>query len=223
MGNNLGNSFFTPSTKQYPAQSMPVWLEVKERKHAGGTVDISGYKDGDIIPAGIAVNLSLMGGTAILLDAFEVQSNVAAADGTSLVLKSISGALYNPSGLTVGKVNETTGIASKAATLGDGVEGTGDDKGKFTFTITAGSLGALSSGDLLYIIKEAGSNKAMVKPTGLSWRQIVVDADGVTPTFGTVAVVTKGQVLADRIPAISEFFKSMLPGITFEYERNAND
>lgn len=222
MGTNFGNSFFTPGTKQFDSQTMPVWIEVKERKLAGGTVDISGYNDGDIIPAGIAVNLPVMGGTATLLDAFEVQANVAAADGTSVVLKSISGAIYDPSGLVVGKVNESTGIASKAIQLGTGVEGTGDDKGKFTFTITAGDLGALSKGDLLYIISAAGSSKPVVKPTGLSWRQIVVDADmNSTPTLGTVAVVTKGQVLADRIPAISDYFKSLLPGITFEYERIA--
>ena len=56
----------------------------------------------------------------------------------------------------------------------------------------------------------------MLKPTGLSWRQIYIDSDNAT--LGTVAVVTKGQVLADRIPEISDYFKSLMPGITFEYE-----
>ena len=195
---------------------MPVWLEVKERKIAGGTVDISGYKKGDIIPAGIPVNLPKMGGTAVLLDAFTVVGAVSTTD-TTLVLKSASGAIKDPSGLVVGKVTESTGVASKAVTLGDGTASTTEGhEGEYSFTITANSLGALSDGDVLYIISAAGSNKAMLKPTGLSWRQIYIDSDNATT--GTVAVVTKGQVLADRIPAISDYFKSLMPGITFEYE-----
>lgn len=213
---NYGNAFFSPESKQYPGSVVPVWLEVKERKIAGGTIDISGYEKGDIIPAGIPVNLPKMGGDATLLDAFTVVGAVSASD-TTVVLKSASGAIKNPSGLVVGKVTEATGIAAKAITLGDGTAVSGEDhEGEYSFTITANALGALSNGDTLYIVGEAGSNKAMLKPTGLSWRQIYIDSDNAT--IGTVAVVTKGQVLADRIPEISDYFKSLMPGITFEYE-----
>ena len=58
----------------------------------------------------------------------------------------------------------------------------------------------------------------MLRPTGLSWHEVVVDEGVGTATYGTVAVVTKGQILADRAPQISAYFKSLLPGITFEYE-----
>lgn len=213
---NYGNAFFSPESKQYPGSVVPVWLEVKERKIAGGTIDISGYSKGDIIPAGIPVNLPKMGGSATLLDAFTVVGAVSATD-TTLVLKSASGVLKDPSGLVVGKVTETTGIAAKAVELGDGTaSSSAGHEGEYSFTIVANSLGVLSDGDTLYLISAAGSNKAVLKPTGLSWRQIYIDSDNAT--VGTVAVVTKGQVLADRIPAISDYFKSMMPGITFEYE-----
>lgn len=213
---NYGNAFFSPESKQYPGSVVPVWLEVKERKIAGGTIDISGYKKGTIIPAGIPVNLPKMGGTATLLDAFVVVGAVGSTD-TTVVLKSASGVIKDPSGLVVGKVTETTGIAAKAVKLDTGTESTTEGhEGEFSFTITANALGSLSDGDLVYLISAAGSNKAVLKPTGLSWRQIYIDSDNAT--LGTVAVVTKGQVLADRIPAISDYFKSLMPGITFEYE-----
>lgn len=212
---NYGNAFFSPESKNYASKVVPVWLDVKERKIGGGTLDISDYKKGDIIPAGAPIYLPKMGGTAVLLDAYQVIGAVT-AEGTSLVLKSVTGVIPDPSGLVVGKVTETTGIAAKAVELGTGTEGTGANVGKFTFTITANALGALSDGDIVYIIAEAGSNKACLQPTGLSWRQIVIDSDNAT--YGTVAVVTKGQVLADRIPQITDYMKVAIPGITFEYE-----
>ena len=148
---NYGNAFFSPESKQYPGSVVPVWLEVKERKIAGGTIDISGYNKGDIIPAGIPVNLPKMGGNATLLDAFTVVGAVTSS-GTTVVLKSASGVIKDPSGLVVGKVTETTGIAAKAVELGDGTAVTGEGhEGEFSFAITANALGALSDGDTLYI------------------------------------------------------------------------
>lgn len=215
---NYGNAFFSPESKQYPGSVVPAWLEVKERKIAGGTVDISGFPKGTLIPAGIPVSLSVMGGTSVLLDTFKVVGAVA-ADGTTIVLKSIGGVFKDPSGLIVGKVNDATGVASKAAELGTGTADTSEGhEGEYSFTISAGSLGTLSDGDVLHIISATGSNRAAVKPAGLSCRQIYIDSDNAT--YGTVAVVTKGQVLADRIPEVSAYYKSLLPGITFEYEQS---
>lgn len=213
---NYGNAFFTPDGKQYPASVMPVWLEVKERKIAGGTVDISDFKKGDIIPMGLPVSLPKMGGTAVLLDSFVVVGAVNSS-ATSVVLKSLGGFIKDPSGMVVGKVNEGTGLAAKAIELDTGTASTSEGhEGEYTFTISANALGTLADGDILHIVSAAGSDKGVVKPDGLSWREIVVDSDNAT--YGTVAVVTKGQVLADRIPQISDYMKSMMPGITFEYE-----
>jgi len=215
---NYGNSFFTPGTKEYPASTMPIWLEVKERKIAGGTFSLSGYNKGDIIAAGIPVVLGKMGGTATLLPIFKVVGAVS-AEATTLVLKPLSG-IIPVEDMVVGKI-DATGKAAKAAALPAGTALTGTDAGKYSFTITANTFGALSDGDLLVIIKESGSNKYTYKPDGLSWREVNINGGALntgTPTYGTVAVVTKGQILGDRINELPEYYKASLPGITFEYE-----
>lgn len=215
---NYGNAFFTPELKQYPGSVVPVWLEVKERKIAGGTVDISDFPKGTIIPAGVPVNLPVMGGSATLLDSFVVVGAVSSS-ATSVVLKSVAGIYKDPSGLVVGKVDSSTGVAAKAIELGTGTADTSEGhEGEYSFTITANALGTLADGDILHIISASGSNKAAVKPSGLSWRQIYIDSDNAS--YGTVAVVTKGQVLADRIPEVDDYVKAALPGITFEYEQS---
>lgn len=210
---NFGNAFFTPYSKEYDAQSMPVWLHVWSRKLAGGTLDISGYADGTIIPIGIPVKLDSMGGNVTILPVFNVEEAVT-AESTTLVLSAGSG-LAPAKGMIVG-LAAADGSVAKAITLGDATALTGDDAGKYQFTITAGSLGTLAANDTLVIASAEGDNATAVKPTGLSWRQVVVDSD--TPTLATFAVVTKGQILADRIPAVPDYYKAALPGIDFEYE-----
>lgn len=210
---NYGNAFFSPESKQYPGSVMPVWLDVKERKIAGGTFSLSGVTKGTIFPAGLPVRLDKMGGTVTILPTFTVVGNVA-SDGTTLVLKPQSGVIPAED-MIVGKMT-SAGVCAKAVALGAATPLTGTDAGKYQFTITANSLGTLSDGDLLVIATVAGSNKAAVLPNGLSWRQVVVDSDNAT--YGTIAVVTKGQILGDRIPAMPDYYKAALPGITFEYE-----
>lgn len=200
-----GNVFGSDS-KQYAANRMPVWLEVKERKTAGGTIDISGLKKGTLIPLGIPVYLPKMGGDAVILDAFKVLANVGATDTAVKLDDGIYGT-KPVKGMIVGKLSGDT--ASAAAALGTYTEGTG-------FAITAEALGSLTAGDYLYIVAEAGSSKKAVLPTGLSWREIYIDTDN--PTKATVAVVTKGQILGDRIPSMLDIYKNALDGITFEYE-----
>lgn len=208
---NFGNSFFSPDSKTFGAAVQPVWLEVKERKIAGGTVDIKGIAKGTLIPLGIPVKLKSMGGEAQFLETFEVIDAVSTTD-TSLKIKPVNGAVIPAEGLILGKIN-ASGVASKAAALA-GTPAVAD--GVYTFTISAGAYGALSAGDILCIISEAGSSKTAIKPDGLSWRQIYVDSDNAYK--GTVAVVTKGQILADRIAALPDYYKAALPGITLEYE-----
>lgn len=210
---NYGNAFFSPESKQYLASVMPIWLEVKRRKIAGGTFSLSGVAKGTIYPAGLPVRLDKMGGTVTILPTFKVVGAVT-SEGTTLVLKPEAGVIP-ASGMIVGKMT-SAGVTAKAVALGAATPLTGDDAGKYQFTITANSLGTLADGDILVIATAAGSNKAAVLPNGLSWRQVVVDSDNAT--YGTIAVVTDGQILADRIPAMPEFYKAALPGIDFEYE-----
>lgn len=207
---NYGNAFFSPSTTAYDAGNMPVWLEVKERKTAGGTIDLSGYPKGTVIPLGVPVSLKSMGGTAKLLDTFTVQEAVT-AESTSLKIKPVAGAVIPAAGLILGAADSDGKGTAVALTGTPTVE-----DGVYTFTITAGSFGTLAEGDVLYIFSEAGSGKSALLPDGLTWRQIFVDSDN--PTLGTVAVVTKGQILGDRIAEVPDLYKKALPGITFEYE-----
>lgn len=210
---NYGNAFFSPETKRYPSDIMPVWLEVKERKIAGGTFSLSGVSKGTIFPIGMPVRLDKMGGTVTILPTFQVVGAVS-AEATTLVLKPLAGVIP-AADMIVGKMS-SAGVAAKAVALGAATPLTGDDAGKYQFTIVANSLGTLSDGDILVIVSAAGSNKAAVLPNGLSWRQVVVDSDNAT--IGTIAVVTKGQILGDRIPQMPDFYKAAMPGITFEYE-----
>lgn len=210
---NYGNAFFTPETTEFDAGSKPVWVEVKERKLAGGTFSLSGVAKGTIFPIGIPVRLDKMGGTVTVLPTFLVVGAVT-SEGTTLVLKPLANVIP-AADMIVGKMT-SAGVVAKAVALGAATALTGDDAGKYQFTITANSLGALADGDILVIATVAGSNKAATLPNGLSWRQVVVDSDNATK--GTIAVVTKGQILADRIPQIPDFYKDALKGITFEYE-----
>ena len=206
---NYGNYYGVPAGKSYESGVVPVWLEVKERKVAGGTVDLTGVAAGTLIPLGIPVSLKTMGGEAKFLETYTVEAPVAAS-GTSLKIKPLNG-IVPKAGMIVGKC-DADGKAAKAVAL----SGTPSvSNGVYTFTITAGALGELSKGDKLYIVSEAGDNKVAVLPDGLSWRQIHVEAEG---GKGTVAVVTKGQILGDRISAVPDFYKAAMPGITFEYE-----
>ena len=192
---------------------MPIWLEVNKRKIAGGTFSLDGVAKGTIYPIGMPVRLNKMGGTVTLLPTFTVVGAVSSA-ATTLVLKPQTNIIPAQS-MVVGKMT-SAGVAAKAVALGAATALTGADAGKYQFTITANSLGELADGDLLVIVSEAGSNKAAVLPNGLSWRQVVVDSDNAT--YGTIAVVTEGQILADRIPAMPDFYKDALPNIDFQYE-----
>jgi hypothetical protein len=192
---------------------MPVWLEVKERKIAGGTFSLSGVAKGTIFAAGMPVRLDKMGGTVTILPTFTVVGAVSSS-ATTLVLRPQSG-VAPAQGMIVCKMT-SAGVAAKAVALGAPTALTGTDAGKYQFTITANDLGTLADGDTLVIVSAAGANQAATLPNGLSWRQVVVDSDNAT--YGTIAVVTKGQVLGDRIPAMPEEYKAAMPGITFEYE-----
>lgn len=204
-----GNSF-NSGTKDYAAGKVPIWLHVDEFYTAGCT--LNDQVVGSVIPIGTPVYVPKVGGEAIVLETFQVVGNVAAADGTTLVLKSVSGAAVPAKDMLVGKLNN--GVVAKAAKLPEVTSvGSGEHEGEYTFTITAGTYGALSDGDIMVFAVEAGSNKAFVKPTGLLYEDVLIGNVGATGT-----VVTKGQVLADRIAAIPEAYKPYLTNITFVNE-----
>lgn len=209
---NYGNTFGS-GTKEYSASSMPVWLEVKERKIGGGTADISGMADGSFYKAGTPIYLAKMGDTVVVLDAFEVDGAVTSSD-TALKLKVGVLGTVPKKDMILGKLSSAgASTVAKAAAL------PAPDTGKtLEFTITANAFGELSDGDLLYLAVEAGTTKDLVLPSGLSWHDTNPKRSG--DTVCSFAVVTKGQILVDRIPSLITAYKNSLAdtGITFEKE-----
>ena len=213
-----GNSF-NQGTKDYAAGKVPIWLHVDEFYTAGCTLNTQPV--GSVIPVGAPVYVPKVGGEAIVLETFEVVGAVTSGS-TTIVLKSVGGIMDPHKDLIVGKPNSSNVIA-KAVKLGAGVpyegsgsgsgSGAGDHTGEFQFTIEANSLGALSDGDILVMAAVDGSNKAAAMPTGLLYEEVEIGNVGATGT-----VVTKGQVLADRIAAIPAMYKPYLTNITFVNE-----
>ena len=211
-----GNSF-NKGTKAYPAGKVPVWLHVDEFYTAGCTLNTQ--EVGSVIPIGTPVYVPKVGGEAVVLETFEVVGAVSSA-ATQVVLKSVSGAVLPKKDLIVGKPGSGN-VISKAVKLNEGTpyvgsgsgSGAGDHEGEFAFTISANALGALNDGDILVMAVEAGSSKAAVLPTGLLYEDVEIGNVGATGT-----VVTKGQVLADRIAAIPAMYKPYLTNITFVNE-----
>lgn len=206
---NYGNSF-NKSTQGFEAGKVPVWLFADEFYPAGCT--LNEQVQGSTIPIGTPVAVSKVGAEATVLETFEVVGAVT-AEGTSLVLKSVGGAVQPRKDLVVGKIGSNGVIAKAAALPAVTSVGSGDHEGEYTFTITANTFGALSDGDILFIASAAGSNKAPAYPTGLLYEDVYVGNVGATGT-----VVTKGQVLADRIAAVPEVYKPYLRNITFVNE-----
>lgn len=204
-----GNTFNSGST-DYQAGKVPIWLHVDEFYTAGCTLNT--YPVGSVIPIGTPVYVPKVGAEAIVLETFEVVGAVAATD-TSVVLKSVSGALNPAKDMIVGK-NGSNNVAAKAVKLPAPTSvGSGDHEGEYTFAITAASLGTLSDGDILVMVAEAGSSKPAVMPTGLLYEDVLIGNVGATGT-----VVTKGQVLADRIAEVPAVYKPYLTNITFVNE-----
>lgn len=204
---NYGNTFNSSRT-DFSAGKVPIWLHVDEFYPAGCT--LNGQIEGSTIPVGTPVAVSKMGAEATLLETFEVVGAVASTD-TSVVLKSVSGTVNPAKDMIVGKL--ASGSISKAVKLPAPTSvGSGDHAGEYTFAITANSLGELSDGDIL-VMASATSNPVPVYPTGLLYEDVYIGTDGATGT-----IVTKGQVLADRIAAIPEAYKPYLTNITFVNE-----
>lgn len=206
---NYGNSF-NKSAQDYGAGKVPIWLFADEFYPAGCT--LNGYAQGTTIPVGTPVAVSKVGAEAIVLETFEVVGAIDSS-ATSVVLKSVSGAVNPAKDMIVGK-NGSNNVVAKAVKLPAPTSvGSGDHEGEYTFAITANSLGALSDGDILVMAAEAGSSKAALMPTGLLYEDVYIGNVGATGT-----VVTKGQVLADRIAAVPAVYKPYLTNITFVNE-----
>lgn len=63
---------YVQGTKSYGG-GKTVWYSIDEKYPVGGTVDISTYKEGDLIPAGSMVALSTLGGKAEIVKSTDTE------------------------------------------------------------------------------------------------------------------------------------------------------
>lgn len=184
---------------------IPVWAEVRGVKHGGGSIDLSGFPVGGVIPAGTPVNLDKSGGTLTPLYLYEVVKVVASTGVKVTVRANVAPAVDDflmvfadeGKGVKVNKVDE-------------------DYYGVYTITLNA-ALGALAAGAILIGADKAddtGSKpKVALLPTGLLWHDIVKE-DG--DTWGTGAVVDEGRIYEDRIVGVPSVYKTAMPSVKFE-------
>ena len=184
---------------------IPVWAEVRGVKHGGGSIDLSDFPVGGVIPAGTPVNLDKSGGTLTPLYLYEavedvlvtgkditVRANVAPAVGDFLMVFAEEG-----KGVKVNKVVE-------------------DHYGVYTITV-AEALGVIEEGDILIGADKADAATSKPKvdllPTGLLWHDIGKEEGD---TWGTGAVVDEGRIYEDRIVGVPSVYKTAMPSVKFE-------
>lgn len=78
----MGFNTYGSHTQQIGGNSKVVWRKVNAKLQSGGTIALTGYSDGDIIPAGTAVALSAVGGAATVCKTKEAVAAAKTAGAT---------------------------------------------------------------------------------------------------------------------------------------------
>ncbi len=189
---------------------IPVWAEVTGVKHGGGSIDLSNFPVGGVIPAGTPVNLDKAGGTLTPIYFYELVEKLKATDTKAV--------LYGSAPLTAGggkliEVPSTIGGSGTGVAYSAAVDN-GD--GTHTITIQAEALGEAEAGTIYAEADKAGAGAVVENtavPEGLLWHDIVKE-DG--DTWGTGAVVDTGRIYEDRIVGIPSVYKAAMPSVKFE-------
>lgn len=187
---------------------IPVWAEVTGVKHGGGSIDLSAFPVGGVIPAGTPVHLDKSGGTLTPLYLYEVVEAVLET-GKEITVRANVAPAVGSFIMVFPNAVDAEGTAVKVASV---VE---DDYGIHTITVSA-TLGALEEGVLL---AEAGTSGATAKlkeaslPEGLLWHDIVKEEGD---TWGTGAVVDTGRIYEDRVVGVPSVYKAAMPSVKFE-------
>lgn len=196
-------------SKQYGG-ACPVWLTVSQKERSGGVLETL-PPVGTILRAGSLVSIDTAGGTAKVIETFEVADAVAAGD-TTVKVQAYGGHPIPQSGAILMKapsaVDETgNGATISAVTLNE-------EDGVYELAITAGALGTLAAGDIL-VKADAEGNAAKVYavPSGLTENDVYIEAGDYA---ATVASVYHGEIMEDRIQPIPDAFKKVLPMIKFQ-------
>lgn len=186
----------------------PVWFVVYEQERCGGTLE-NLPPAGTVIPAGSLVSLDQAGGTAKIIPTFEIAANVSTSDVTAKV-KVMPGLPVPQNSMNLMKAPDSVYGVGKSGAISDVTD---NEDGTYSFSITAGALGALSAGDILIMAdKSAASGKLYAIPTGLTFNDVYIEEGD---NAATVASVYHGEIMEDRIQPIPESVKAALPQIKF--------
>lgn len=189
--------------------SIPVWSEVTGVKHGGGSINLSDFPVGGVIPAGTPVGLDKSGGALTPLYIYEVVEEVLAAGTEITVRANVAPAV----GDAIMVFPNTIDGKGKSVAVASVVE---DDYGVHTITVSA-TLGALAEGILLAVADKVHDTTAVVKntslPEGLLWHDIVKEEGD---TWGTGAVVDTGRIYEDRVVGVPSVYKTAMPSVKFD-------
>ena len=212
---------------------MVVWARVDHTKMAGGEIDVSGMKAGDIIPAGTMVKYN---GPGKMVEIITADGVAGAAQVETLTLtKGATGS--GNIGVTLGggsvvniAVTATENTAAKVATkvaTGSFSGWTAKAEGDVV-TFTCSSVGPKTAGKVDFASTGADGEMAVTKAgvdadgdltdvNGLTWQDVRIP-DGCT--VATCAVVTAGRIMADRVAGggIPASVEKQLPMIEFVRE-----
>ncbi len=189
----------------------PVWLMVSQKERGGGVLETL-PKAGTVLRAGSLVNIDRAGGTAKIIETFEVAQNVAVSD-TEILLRAYSSHPKPMEGmnLMLMRVSATIDAAGTGFAISSVVHD--ETNGLYKLTVAANTFGTLTAGDILVKASKAGSGaKIYAVPTGLTENDVWIE-DG--DKYATVASVYHGEIMEDRIQPIPYCVKGVLPMIKF--------
>lgn len=188
--------------------AVPVWFTVRQKQRSGGTLE--NIVVGKLLRAGSLVGIDTVGGTAKVIETFEVAAAVTDTD-TVVKVKAFPSYPIPLSGMNLMKSPATTSTTGKGGAITAAVLNETD--GNYELTIEANALGVLAVGDILVKAAGVGASVAIYAvPTGLTENDVYIDEG---TTAATVASVFDGEIMEDRIQPIPLFVKTQLPMIKF--------
>lgn len=210
------------SKKEADKAHKPIWLGMVAPHTVGGVLPSAFIKKGALYEAGTPVNLNE--GVITPLIMFKVVSLTAGDPNDTVVIypyKAGDVEIVPAANDLVQKLGSTFAATAKAAKIIAVTALTGDDAGKYSFTVAhSATLDSLSEGDILVFSASttAGSSKSMkAQPNGYLYNDIYLGDLEVASAKATGAVVDfhGAGLLIDFTPAsdVKEQMKAAVPTV----------
>ncbi len=192
----------------------PVWLDVKQKERAGGTIKPL-PPVGTIIPAGSLVRIEEAGGKVTFIETFYVTSHN--VSNNQMMFRAYKNDWKPEAGMILMKPPATllptdgtpaTVEYTKIKTVKL------DSVSNQYLVTTEGGLTQMQEGDVLLRGKENGTGVEIIAvPTGLTENDVWIDNGD---EYATVASVFHGEIMEDRIQPVPDCVKRVLPMIKFQ-------